>query len=420
MYKRIININELVKEKSVLLLGPRQSGKSTLVQSIGKNSNQADASQIYGGQTSASQIYGNQSSRADYGQNQWDEKEAEHTRYINLAQSEVFRTLSANPERLRQQLDEKIERLIIDEAQLLPEIFNEVQTILDRNKSFRVILTGSSARKLRRSGINLLPGRIWRRELHPLVSQELQCARIEERVIKGSLPGIIDSTNYKEELINYVGLYLEEEIRAESITRSVGNFSRFLNVAALANSEQLNYSNIANDSGIKINTVRNYFEILKDTLIGFELEPLRATSSRKSVSIPKFYFFDIGVVNGILNRFELIPGSESYGKALEHLVFLELKAYIDYCRRNSQLNYWRTYTQHEVDFVVNGEIGIEVKSSQNISPRDEKPLIELSKDFPIKRRIIICREATKRISDLKTEIIPVDQFLVDLWNGDIW
>ena len=420
MYKRIININELVKEKSVLLLGPRQSGKSTLVQSIGKNSNQADASQIYGGQTSASQIYGNQSSRADYGQNQWDEKEAEHTRYINLAQSEVFRTLSANPERLRQQLDEKIERLIIDEAQLLPEIFNEVQTILDRNKSFRVILTGSSARKLRRSGINLLPGRIWRRELHPLVSQELQCARIEERVIKGSLPGIIDSTNYKEELINYVGLYLEEEIRAESITRSVGNFSRFLNVAALANSEQLNYSNIANDSGIKINTVRNYFEILKDTLIGFELEPLRATSSRKSVSIPKFYFFDIGVVNGILNRFELIPGSESYGKALEHLVFLELKAYIDYCRRNSQLNYWRTYTQHEVDFVVNGEIGIEVKSSQNISPRDEKPLIELSKDFPIKRRIIICREATKRISDLKTEIIPVEQFLEALWNGDIW
>jgi predicted AAA+ superfamily ATPase len=279
-------------------------------------------------------------------------------------------------------------------------------------------VTGSSARKLRTKGINLLPGRIWQRLLHPLVSCELQKARIQDRVIRGSLPGILDSEHFKEELSQYVGLYLEEEIRAESVTRSVGNFSRFLTVAALTNGEQLNYSNISNDAEVKINTVRAYYQILKDTLIGHELESFKDTKSRKSVTIPKFYLFDTGVVNGILNRFEVLPGTEIYGKMFEHLVFLELKAFIDYRRSDYSLHYWRSHTKLEVDFLLNREIAIEVKSSGRVADKEENSMLALAEETPLKRRIIVCNEKARRKTERGTEIIPIEEFLDMLWGGE--
>jgi predicted AAA+ superfamily ATPase len=377
MYNRALNLQEILKNKSLLLLGPRQTGKSTL---IGREFPSAFT--------------------------------------INLAERDTYRAYSARPELLRQRLPEGTKTVVVDEAQRLPEIFDEIQVIVDRDPRIRVVVTGSSARKLRTKGINLLPGRIWQRLLHPLVSCELQKARIQDRVIRGSLPGILDSEHFKEELSQYVGLYLEEEIRAESVTRSVGNFSRFLTVAALTNGEQLNYSNISNDAEVKINTVRAYYQILKDTLIGHELESFKDTKSRKSVTIPKFYLFDTGVVNGILNRFEVLPGTEIYGKMFEHLVFLELKAFIDYRRSDYSLHYWRSHTKLEVDFLLNREIAIEVKSSGRVADKEENSMLALAEETPLKRRIIVCNEKARRKTERGTEIIPIEEFLDMLWGGE--
>lgn len=377
-YKRIINIPDLLAKKSILLLGPRQTGKSTLaVQSL------------------------------------------PNALYVNLAAADTFRELSERPELIRQRLPQGTKHLIIDEAQRVPQIFDEVQILLDRDKTLRVLLTSSSARKLRRTGVNLLPGRIWQSRLFPLVYPELGGARTLDRLVRGSLPAMIDSENYRQELKNYVGLYLDEEVRAEGLVRGIGDFSRFLSVAALANGEQLNFTNISNDTGIKVNTVRSYFQILEDTLLGFQLPSFRNTKTRKAVATPKFYFFDNGTVNALLNRFEVTPESELYGRGLEQLIFAELKAYLSYKQRDDELTYWRTHSKMEVDFLIGGHVAVEVKSSRRITPRDEKGLRALSEEIKLKRRIIICNESAPRTSESGVEVLPVENFLERLWADEI-
>lgn len=304
-------------------------------------------------------------------------------------------------------LPERTRRIVID----------EVQVLLDRDKGLRVLLTGSSARKLRRSGVNLLPGRIWRKHLFPLVSAELGEARIDARVRRGSLPGIIDSDDYRMELKNYVGLYLEEEIRAEGLTRNVGNFSRFLTTAALGNAEQLNYTDIANDTGISLNTVKGYYQILYDTLIAYELPPYRKTRTRKAVATPKFYFFDLGVVNELLGRFEIERHGDLFGKALEHLVLTELKAALEYFESDKPLTYWRSLSQFEVDFLLGEDVAIEVKAKRVVTAKDERSLSALAEDVGLKRRIIVCLEERRRRSEAGCEIIPAEEFLAELWEG---
>ena len=306
MYKRFLDISAILKKKSLLLLGPRQTGKSTLALGLG------DAIE-----------------------------------YLDLAENNTYRELSARPELLRQRLSERKRTLVIDEAQKLPELFDEVQVLLDRNKDLRVLLTGSSARKLRRTGFNLLPGRIWRKNLFPLVSAELGAARIDDRVSRGSLPGVIDSEDFRT-------------------------------TAALGNAEQLNYTNIANDTGMPLNTVKGYYQILYDTLIGYELPPYRKTKTRKAVATPKFYFFDIGVVNELLGRFEIERHGDLFGKAFEHLIFAELKAALDYFDSDRPLSYWRSLSKFEVDFLLGDDIAIEVKGKSVVSPRDERSLSALA------------------------------------------
>lgn len=377
MYPRALNITGLLKKKSVLLLGPRQTGKSTLVRGL-----PADT-------------------------------------YVNLAQADTFRELSARPELIRHRMAPGQKLLIVDEVQKVPELFDEVQVLIDGDKELRVLLTGSSARKLRRGGVNLLPGRIWRRRLFPLVSSELGSARLEERAIRGSLPGVIDTSDYREELRNYVGIYLEEEIKAEGLVRGVGNFSRFLEVAALGNAEQLNYTNVSNDTGIHLNTVRSYFDILEDTLVGRRLLPYRKTKSRKTVASPKFYFFDTGVVNAILGRFDLRPSTELFGKALEHLLYQELETYLSYKGLDIEMTYWRTASKLEVDFLIGDSIAVEVKAKNRVVPRDERGLLALAEELPLERRILVCQESHRRISEAGTEIVPTEEFLKELWGGEI-
>jgi len=376
MYKRILDLREIVKRKSIFLFGPRQTGKSTLV----RHTFPAAA-------------------------------------FYDLLEADTFREISARPEYLRQTLSPQQLVVVVDEVQKLPALLDEIQLLLDRNKKLRVILTGSSARKLKRGAANLLGGRAWVCRLHPLVSAELDAPRLLDRLNRGSLPAIIDSEHYKEDLKAYVGTYLQEEIKAEGLTRSIGNFSRFLEVAGLTSGEQINFSAVADDAGFPPRTVREHYQILEDTLVGHQLPAYQKTSKRKPVATAKFYLFDVGVANTLKHTPVIEAGSDAYGRALEHLVFLELRSFLDYHRLDHELTYWRSRSQFEVDFLVGDDIGIEVKSKSRVSPRDYKGLSALTEEVRLKRKIVICGEKMRRRDDDGTEIMPATRFFEELWSG---
>ncbi|MCC7186166.1 MAG: ATP-binding protein [Acidobacteria bacterium] len=378
MYGRAFDIRETVRHRSVILLGPRQTGKSTLVREAFP-----DAA-----------VY-------------------------DLLEADTFRELSARPESLRQTLSPQQTTVIVDEIQKLPALLDEVQLLIDRNKSLRVILTGSSARKLRRGGANLLGGRAWMCRLHPLVSAELPAPRLLDRLTRGSLPAVIDSALWRDDLKAYVGTYLQEEIRAEGLARSIENFSRFLEVAGLTSGEPINFTSVANDAGVPPRTIREHYQVLEDTLVGHQLPAFQRTVKRKPVATAKFYLFDVGVANVLKRVPALEEGSDAYGRALEHLVFLELRAYLDYRRHDDPLTYWRSRSQLEVDFVVGDRVGIEVKASGRVSPRDYRGLTALAEEVPLARRIVVCGERLPRTADDGTEMMRPEQFFTALWAGDI-
>jgi uncharacterized protein len=375
MYRRTLNLRETVKHKSIFLLGPRQTGKSTLVRETFP-----DAA------------------------------------FYDLLEADTYRELSARPEYLRQTLNPQQEMLIVDEIQKLPALLDEVQLLIDRNKKLRVILTGSSARKLKRGAANLLGGRAWVCHLHPLVSAELDNSRVMDRLNRGSLPPIIDSPRYQEDLKAYVGTYLHEEIRAEGLARSIENFSRFLEVAGLTSGEQINFTAVAEDAGFPPRTVREHYQILEDTLVGYQLPAYQKTTKRKPVATAKFFLFDVGVANTLKRTPVIEEGSDAYGRALEHLVFLELRAYLDYRRLDAPLAYWRSRSQFEVDFVVGNEVGIEVKSKNRVSPRDYKGLHALGDEVQLKRKVVVCGEKVRRRADDGAEILPPAVFFEELWG----
>jgi predicted AAA+ superfamily ATPase len=209
-------------------------------------------------------------------------------------------------------------------------------------------------------------------------------ASLTRRLNAGGLPAVLDSPHPREDLNAYVGVYLQEEIRAEALVRSVESFSRFLQVAALTNSQLLNYASVASDTGIPARTVREHYQMLEDTLIGFQLPPFQRTRKRKPVATAKFYLFDVGVANALLKRGEIAPSSELFGTALEHLVFLELRAYLDYRRMDHELTFWRTHSGFEVDFIVGDATAIEVKASRRVTPRDLRGLTALSEERRLK------------------------------------
>ncbi len=378
MYKRILPLRQLLNQRSLFLLGPRQTGKSTLLR-----------------ETFPEAVF------------------------TDLLEANTFRELSARPESLRQTLPLNKNVLIVDEIQKLPLLLDEIQLLIDRNKKLRVILTGSSARKLKRGAANLLGGRAWICHLFPLVTPELGSPRLKDRLNHGSLPAVIDSSNPREDLKAYVGTYLQEEIRAESLARSVENFSRFLEVAGLSNGQLINFTAVGNDAGVPPRTIREHFQILEDTLIGHTLPAYQKTVKRKPIATSKFFFFDIGVAHVLGKVGSVENGSEAWGNALEHLVFLELKAYLDYHRSDKPLSFWRSASQHEVDFLVGDEVAIEVKSKNQISERDLRGLRALKQDVKLKRSLVVCGERFHRRLDGGIEAIPINQFLSDLWQGDI-
>jgi predicted AAA+ superfamily ATPase len=255
-------------------------------------------------------------------------------------------------------------------------------------------------------------------KMHPLVHAEVGSGRLHDRLNRGSLPAVLDSPFPTEDLKAYVGTYLQEEIRAEGLTRSVENFSRFLSVAGQCNGEQVNYTEVGSDAGVPPRTVREYFQILEDTLIGYQLPAYRKTVKRKPVATSKFYFFDVGVANTLLSRGEIVPGSETYGRALEHLIFLELRAWLDYRRLDSSLSYWRSRSRIEVDFMIGDRIAIEVKGKPRVTRRDLNGLHSLGEEIPLERKLVVCDEPRRR-QDEDVEIVPVEDFLADLWAGNL-
>jgi uncharacterized protein len=371
---RLLDLPALLEKKSHFLLGPRQTGKTFLIQHTLKNA-----------------------------------------RVYDLLDHSVYLALSQNPERMAQELSPKDRIVVIDEIQRLPELLNEVHRLIE-SRGLRFLLTGSSARKLRRGGINLLGGRARTKYLHPLTYTELG-ERFDLRVAmeRGLLPSIYFSNDPRADLESYAGSYLQQEIVAEGTTRNVPAFSRFLRVAAICNGTIVNFTNVANDAQVKRTTVYEYFEILKDTLVLYELPAWRKTKKRKPLASSKYYFFDVGVVSSLQGR-TFRPGTPEFGEALETYLMHELTSYNDYVSQES-LSYWRSTTGFEVDFIIGDHTAIEVKAKENVAAQELKPLRALAEEKQLKRYLCVSLEPRARKID-GISVLPLGDFLEALWSGE--
>lgn len=341
-------------------------------------------------------------------------------RYYDLLQAKEFERFLRRPSLLSEELESMKEGdlVIIDEIQKVPQLLDEIHALIHKKK-IRFILSGSSPRKLIRSGANLLGGRALRKILFPLVSSEIPDFNLIQAVNNGLIPRHYMIKNPWERFRAYIGVYLNEEIREEALSRNLKSFSRFLEVAAMSNGEMIVYKNIAQDCGIDHRTVKDYFEILKDTLIGYLIPGFTATVKRRAILAPKFYFFDVGIANYLLNRKNIIPGTEIFGHSFEHLIIQELIAYLGYTQSSENMTYWRTSSGYEVDAIIgNGRIAIEIKSTDEVKSRHLKGLKAFKEDFLEARTIIVSLDKYPRVMN-GVEIIPAEQFLKALWNSEI-
>jgi len=343
-----------------------------------------------------------------------------HARYYDLLKAKEFERFLRKPSLLSEELESMREGdlVIIDEIQKVPQLLDEIHALIHKRK-IRFILSGSSPRKLVRSGANLLGGRALRRILFPLVSSEIPDFDLVKAVNNGLIPRHYMINNPWERFRAYIGVYLNEEIREEALVRNLKSFSRFLEVAAMSNGEMIVYKNIAQDCGIDHRTVKDYFEILKDTLTGYLIQGFTATVKRRAILAPKFYFFDVGIANYLLNRKNILPGTEIFGHAFEHLIIQELIAYLGYNQSIENITYWRTSSGYEVDAIIgNGRIAIEIKSTDEVKSRHLKGLKAFKEDFPLSRAIVVSMDKNKRMMN-GVEIFPSEQFLKALWNSEI-
>lgn len=382
MYNRIVNLRKH-PGKSFFLWGPRQTGKSF-----------------------------------------WLRRLYRDAMWVDLLKADEYRRYSTHPERIREEiLHLPVSRrfCVIDEVQKAPGLLDEVQWLIE-NAGAVFVLCGSSARKVKRGHANLLGGRAERRAMHGLVSVELGRDFDLQRVLnRGTLPAIHDSDRYKAALESYCGDYLKEEIAAEGAVRNLPAFSDFLEKAALSDSEIISYSTIARDCGVSDKTIRGYFDILFDTLLAAPLPAFEKRPKRRIIQSPKFYFFDVGVVNFLARRFPIEPGTDRFGKAFENWVHHELRAYASYRRPLQLLSFWRLSTGVEVDFVLgNMEVAVEAKASGNVHQDHLKGLRELKKDHPeVKRRIVVSLDSRSRITNDGIEILACNDFVEKLWSNKL-
>jgi predicted AAA+ superfamily ATPase len=346
--------------------------------------------------------------------------------WIDLLKSEEYRRYLQQPELLRQELadeDPTLRRqIVIDEVQKVPALLDEVHWLIE-NRGFQFALCGSSARKVKRGAANLLGGRAVRYELHGFCASELGRDFDLDRLLNhGYLPRFHASARPRRLLDAYVADYLKEEVAAEGLVRNLPVFSEFLNAASLSDAEIVNFSNIARDCGVSGHTVKSYFGILEDTLLGRWLPAYRRRPKRRVIGAPKFYFADVGVVNRLARRGEVLRGSEQYGKAFENWVFHELVVRNAYGDADAKLAYWRLASGIEVDFIVNDmQLAVEAKAAARITSDHLKGLRHLARDHPrVDRRLVVCLEPRARRTDDGIEILPATTFIRRLESGDLF
>ncbi len=336
---------------------------------------------------------------------------------IDLLKTDTLAEYISRPALLRERYQNHQGLIVIDEVQKIPPILDEVHWLIE-NKGMSFLLTGSSARKVRRGHANLLGGRAWRRTMNPLSYMEVTDFNLERIMVSGLLPPHYLSINPVEDLRSYIADYLKEEIVAEALTQNIPAFNEFLRVAAITSSELINYVNIARETGVSHKVVRTYFDILEDTYLGFRIPPWKKSKNRRMITTEKFYLFDVGVANYLARRQPKI-GSQEFGKAFEHYILMELKAYQSYRNPDMPITFWRTSTGREVDFILGDkEVAIEIKGSSRIHEGDIGTLQALLEDGPVKKCFIVCLEKQPRQLTINIEAIPWQIFIERLWYGE--
>jgi len=382
MLPRLLTI-KLPKGQSAFLWGPRKTGKTTFLKAAFPKSPRYD-----------------------------------------LLQTDLFLELVKRPFLIREQLlavppKQFKEPVIIDEVQKVPELLDEIHWLIE-NKGLRFILCGSSARKLKRGKANLLGGRAWRFEMHPLVSEEVPDLDLLKALNRGMIPLHYMQAEYVKSLQAYVQDYLKEEVFDEGLTRNVPAFSRFFDAMGYSHGELTNYANIARDCGVDAKTVKEYYQILVDTLLGTMIEPYKKRKDRNVIiRAGKFYLFDVGVAGAITHRRIPEEKGEQFGKALEHFILMELLAHRVYSELNYDVNFWRTKSGLEVDFILShGEAAIEVKGTSRIDTTDLRPLKTFIQEYRPGRAFVVCNERASRLHE-DIRILPWRDFLKMLWDGEV-
>jgi predicted AAA+ superfamily ATPase len=378
--ERLLKI-ELPKRQSAFLWGPRKTGKTTYLRASFPGSLTYD-----------------------------------------MLQTDLFLEFTKRPFLLREQLlaaDPKQlkEPVIIDEVQKVPQLLDEIHWLIE-NKGLRFILCGSSARKLKRGRGNLLGGRAWRYEMHPLVSAEVVDLNLLRALNRGTIPVHYLQEDYHKSLQAYLRDYLKEEVFAEGLTRNIPAFSRFFDAMGYSHGELTNYANIARDCGVDAKTVKEYYQILVDTLLGTMIEPYKRRQERQVITkAGKFYLFDVGVAGAITQRHIPQERGEQFGKALEHFLLMEILAHRAYRELDYDVNFWRAKSGLEVDFVLGrGQVAIEVKGSSRIESADLRSLKAFIEEYHPRKAFVVCNEHRPRVHE-DIHIHPWRDFLSMLWNG---
>ncbi|MBF0362500.1 MAG: ATP-binding protein [Oligoflexia bacterium] len=380
-FDRIIDLNSLIKKNSFFLFGPRGTGKSF-----------------------------------------WIKKSlsSKSTKIFDLLDDDIYERFLRRPKQLSEEISDNDKIIVIDEIQKLPKLLDEVHRLIeDKKRNLKFLLTGSSARKLKRNDVNMLGGRAWEAHFFPFISREIKNFDLLKYFNLGGLPKVYLSKYPEEDLKAYVRLYISQEIKEEALTRKIENFVRFLDVIAMSNGEEIVYQNLANDSGVPPRTIENYINILVDTLMGFELYPFLLTKKRKAITRSKFYFFDIGVVNKLTNRGPISEGNPVFGECFEHFIILEIRAYLSITRKDYNLFYWRTKNGAEVDLIIGKVLAIEIKSTKSVHDRHIDNLKLLKEEGLIKNFIIVSQDPVRKKMDNNITSLFWKDFIADLWSGKL-
>ena len=381
---RILDLSELLEYGSQFLFGPRQTGKSSYIK---------------------------------------NELKDQAVLYWNLLDITLVSRINSNPSLLRNQLrmsPRKSGLVILDEIQKVPFLLDEIHSLIEET-DFHFLLTGSSARNLRKKGVNLLGGRAGTSFMHPLVYPEVKDIDygLEKIFARGLLPAAYLSERYDQRLRNYIKSYLQEEIAEEGITRNLPTFLNFLKIAAINNTEITNFSNMANDLGISRAAVSEWYQVLLDTLIISEVPGYGKTRKRKAITKSKYYFFDLGVARKAVGTNPPVDGTSDFGKAFENYIECEIRAYLDYNEIDKELAYWRSTSNFEVDFTIGDDIAIETKTTRNPTATDLKGLRALKEEGIFSKYILVCRTPVPEQLDDGIQIMPYEYFLDGLWKGGI-